>query len=83
MILNYFYSFAIEIQQWMQVYTRKVLPLPLSTSKFLTSDAIHFTINASIVTLTTDYNIDKSKYVRLWDSYSFATNALWLGLFIN
>ena len=67
----------------MKIPTRDIVPLPLSTSKFLTSDAIHYTSNASIVTLTTDYIIDKSKYVRLWDSHSSATNALWLGLFIN
>ena len=58
-------------------------PLPISTSKILTSLAIHTTNTAAIKILTIDFSIDQSKYLRLWDNNDDSIMAYWFGVFIN
>lgn len=71
----------------MQAETRKIIPLPISASKCLTSVATHTTSSYTIVTLTTRlnrYGIDTSKSVEIFDNREGSTNtdAYWFVVFM-
>ena len=67
----------------MYASTRVIHPLPISTSKILTSLAIHTTNTAAIKIVTIDFSIDQSKYLRAWDNDNNYIMAYWFGVFIN